>query len=333
MPSNGNGSGNGSDSRQRSNNHLDYYELASYGSFGIGSEAVSEADVFSDKLDLFANLPIEKQMENFRESKIYPVAGLNDTGPYNFHLPAMNSYFLDAGSIRLEGEVAIFERAGDGTEKKLTAANNNLVPINMLPAALFNSIEVSINGLMVSFISSPISNYKAYLETILSYNKLAADTHLAGCRFLMDEPGKFDARTSTASPNAAKRMAWFANSNSVDFSMPLASDILRVDKYFMDRVALDIKLSRAPDEFLITQPADDNKKYFVKIEKLSLSVRHIGLNSTLVESINKSLDSGKRAKYPLIRTVLKTRVIQKGESHTPIVDLFTGKETKLSVCL
>ena len=191
--------------------------------------------------------------------------------------------------------------------------------------ALWNNIEVSINGLMVSFVSSPIANYKAYMETILSYNELAAKTHLIGSRFLMDEPGDFAKTVATANSNQAKRMEWFEKSNSVDFSFPLASDILRIDKYFMDRLALDIKLSRASDEFLIVQGTDDTKQYFVKIEKLSLVVRHIGLHSDFVEHINKQLDQGKRARYPLMRTVLKSRIIQRGESYTPIVDIFSGR--------
>ena len=91
---------------------------------------------------------------------------------------------------------------------------------------------------MVSFVSSPIAHYKTYMETILSYNELAAKTHLSGMRFLMDDVGDFGNTKPTADKNQDKRLKWFAGSNSVDFSMPLASDILRIDKYFMDRVAL-----------------------------------------------------------------------------------------------
>ena len=178
---------------------------------------------------------------------------------------------------------------------------------------------------MVSFVSSPIANYKAYMETIMSYNELAAKTHLLGSRFLMDDAGKFSDKTPSDNSNQSRRLEWYEKSNVVDFSFPLASDILRIDKYFMDRVSLDIKLSRASDSFLITQADADTKKYFVKIEKLSMVVRYIGLDPQFVEYVNKQLDQGKRARYPLIRTVLKSRIIQKGESYTPIVDIFTGR--------
>ena len=360
---------------------MDAIEFGSFGSFGIGSEITTHSDVYSDKLDLFSIAPTEKQMLYFRESRVFPMAGVNNVGPFSFQIPAMSSYFLDAGSIKVEGEIAIYERSTDGTEKKIDEGAK-LIPVNMLPGessfqkvlqrsikrgarfqrpdgarrwnsrnqgptfqsihvhlfyihwqfhfccfsvALWNNIEVSINGLMVSFVSSPIANYKAYLETILSYNELAAKTHLIGSRFLMDEAGDFSKTAAKTGGNQEKRMKWFEKSNSVDFSFPLASDILRIDKYLMDRVALDIKLSRVSDEFLIVQDKTDTKNYFIKIEKLSLVVRHIGLDPQFVEYVNKQLDQGKRARYPLMRTVLKSRIIQKGESYTPIVDIFSGR--------
>ena len=304
---------------------LDVMEIGDgFGSFGIGPEVTTQADMLSDKMDLFSTTPVEGYMEHFRESRIYPIAGQNNLGPWGFHVPAMASLFLDASSMRLEGEVSIWERKSDGTEAMLTQ-DTNIIPINMLPVALFNNVEVSFNGLMVSFVSSPISNYKAYLETILSYNELSARTHLAGSRFKIDDVGKFGATTTSAKTNQEARLKWFAKSNAADFSIPLASDILRMDRYLMDRIALDIKLSRTNDQFLITQDKDDAKNYFVKVDKLVLVVRHIGLKQSYVEHVNKQLDSGKRARYPLVRTVLKSRVIATGESYTPIVDIFSGR--------
>ena len=110
-----------------------------------------------------------------------------------------------------------------------------------------------------------------------------------------------------------------SNTNKIGLCYFLCADVNT------DFHVADIKLSRSPDQFLITQDATDTKNYFVKIEKLSLVVRHIALKPDFVEHVNKSLDSGKRARYPLIRTVLKSRVIPQGESYTPIVDIFSGR--------
>lgn len=124
---------------------MDVLEIGSFGSFGIGPETTTQADLLSDKMDIFSVPPVEGYMEYFRESRIYPISGQNDMGPWGFRIPAMPSLFLDTGSIRLEGEVSIWERNTDGTESKL-ADDADLIPINMLPAALFNNVEVSLNG-------------------------------------------------------------------------------------------------------------------------------------------------------------------------------------------
>ena len=95
-------------------------------------EITTHSDVYSDKLDLFSIAPTEKQMLYFRESRVFPMAGVNNVGPFSFQIPAMSSYFLDAGSIKVEGEIAIYERSTDGTEKKIDEGAK-LIPVNMLP--------------------------------------------------------------------------------------------------------------------------------------------------------------------------------------------------------
>ena len=120
------GSGNGNGKRRRVD--MDVMEIGSFGTFGIGPEITTSADVYSDKLDLFSSVPTEGQMEYFRESRIFPVAGLTDDGPYQFHVPALSSYFLDTGSARLEGQVAIYERKADGSVGRLEA-DTKIIPV------------------------------------------------------------------------------------------------------------------------------------------------------------------------------------------------------------
>jgi len=144
MASNGNGNGNGH-TKKRKADEMDIVEFGSYGSFGIGPEVTTQAEVYSDKLDLFSIAPTEKQMKSFRETRYFPTAGLTQDGPYTFSIPGMSSYFLDAGSIYCEGQVSIFKRNDDGTVTPLVAVDK-VLPCNMLPVSLFNNVEVSING-------------------------------------------------------------------------------------------------------------------------------------------------------------------------------------------
>ena len=79
----------------------------------------------------------------------YSVAGLTQDGPWQFHVPAMSSLFVDLPSIRLEGSVRLLRRKADGTEEAVDT-DKKIIPCNLLPASIFNQIDVSFNGLMES---------------------------------------------------------------------------------------------------------------------------------------------------------------------------------------
>ena len=187
----------------------------------------------------------------------------------------------------------------------------------------------------------------------------AEKSHLKASRFAMDGGnGKsFAAQTrAEAGKRAQARCDWFKLSNRVDFSTPLNSDILKIDRYLPDRTSLTITLSREKDDFLICKPRTNTRKYKVKIDKLSLTMRKIALKPDYVEWVNKKLgkrieifamltcalkfftallhiisnvykitDSGERARYPLTRTVVKHRNIPTGSSYVPITDIFSGR--------
>ena len=55
--SNGNG-GNGGGVKRR--HDLDVMEIATGGTFGVGPDVVTQAEVYSDKLDLFSKAPTER---------------------------------------------------------------------------------------------------------------------------------------------------------------------------------------------------------------------------------------------------------------------------------
>jgi hypothetical protein len=69
---------------------------------------------------------------------------LTSTGLYNFRIPSENGLMIDTATIRLEGTLQLMKVQTDGTEVKMTALDNALL-VNMFPAALFRSIEVSLN--------------------------------------------------------------------------------------------------------------------------------------------------------------------------------------------
>jgi hypothetical protein len=158
-----------------------------------------------------------------REAKYFPTGQLTSTGPYNFRIPSENGLMIDTATIRLEGMLKVVKVLANGTEQALTSADNVLL-VNMFPAALFRSIEVSLNGTMVSYVSSPAAHYRAMIESALSYGHDATATHLKASRFYLDEPDKFDKVVlSQLGDEATKRHGLTSLSKIVDFCTPLHS--------------------------------------------------------------------------------------------------------------
>lgn len=300
--------------------------LVDFGSQGMGVGALqqTESEYMASSLDLFQSPPTEDTMLYSRESKYHPTGTLTDSGPFNFHLPSENSLFVDTSSIRLEGSVQIKKRV-NGAVVDLVEADKVFL-CNYWPHALFRSIEVSLNGVMVSYISSPASHYRAMIETLLSYGEDASKTHLRASQWLIDQEGQYEQllpdQLTGVLPHC-KRAKMFAKSAIVPFCTPLHSDILRLDKLLVDRMSMDINLSRERDAFALM--TNDDTDYIIKIVDLSLHVRKIALAPTFVNEVNKRMDAGQRARYPLTRSVVKTRSIAKGSMYAPLNDLFSGR--------
>ena len=84
--------------------------------------------------------------------------------------------------------------AADGTNIAEVAA---IGPVNLLMYSLFSQIDVALNDKLVS----PSTNtyaYRAYLETLLNYEKEAKESQLTSVMWYKDTAGKVDERVVAA---------------------------------------------------------------------------------------------------------------------------------------
>lgn len=123
-------------------NDIDLLELGSSGSLSAGPLAKTEAQFMAGSLDLFEVAPMEEVMLWHRDAVYFPQGSLNDSGPYQFNIPAESSMMIDASSIRLEGRVQIQKIDDNGAVGKM-GDDKVAFLCNMWPHALFKSIEVS----------------------------------------------------------------------------------------------------------------------------------------------------------------------------------------------
>ena len=119
-------------------------------------------------------------------------------GPYIFKCSSGVNY-LHLAATRVSGTCSIVQ--ADGRQIRPGAAagvmhNRRVGPVNMLPHALWDTIDISINGTNVSSFSQAKYAYKAYLQTLMGYGSNAKRTTLkVGSHFEMDTANQFDNTT------------------------------------------------------------------------------------------------------------------------------------------
>jgi hypothetical protein len=69
----------------------------------------------------------------------------------------------------------------------------------------------------------------------------------------------------------------------------------------------------------------DKDEYKINILSLALHVKKIANKPAYVAAVNKKMDNGERSRFPLVRSVIKTRTIPKGSVFVTLNDVFSGR--------
>lgn len=121
-------------------------------------------------LDLFHVPPTDVSMSSYRMVPIQTyTTGIN---PIEFQIDAQEDY-IDLSRSYFEIELGLKKANGDNL-----AVAENLWPVNNLAHSLFKQINVRLNGTLMND-NLDHYHYKAYLETLLNYNREDGKTVLA----------------------------------------------------------------------------------------------------------------------------------------------------------
>lgn len=289
---------------------------------GVGSLVNEEHELATNSLDFFSMPPTESAQVVGRDHTIYMTTPLTDEGPYEFIVNNDSTDFIQLDHTYLIGEVEVVGKA-DGV--LLKAADKSTSIVNNFPQTLFKQIELYLNGVCVSDLSTPTYAYKAYLENHLSYGKDIKDTTLLARElYLKDTAGKegpvvADYVSTNADSGIGKR-AKYAH-QTICFNMKPHIDFLGSVKYLVPGVEMRLKLIRNSDSFSIMSKSDD---YKIKFKKLELKVRRIVLQPQYYEAVEKGL-TAEPAKYPIAMSKIKQYLINAGVVNAYIPQIIRGK--------
>lgn len=236
-------------------------------------------DSIADQFDYFSQIPLESAQIGCADNYFRPMTGVNSSGPFVFNIESHADSFLKLSSIYLYAKYKVVK--ADGTD---LAADDDVSLVNNFANSMWRQCQISLNNNEWNGANAVMSNYKSYLETILSYEDSARDTHLKSGIFCMDTPGKFD--THATNTGYIKRKAFIAESKPFDCVCPLTHDFLRSKNHLMPGQTLTITLNRASDEFvLLTGSAN---KFKVEILDLRLYAERIQVAPEVIDKVMKN---------------------------------------------
>lgn len=197
---------------------------------------------------------------------------------------------------------------GDGSP---ITENDNVGPVNLLFSSMFQSVEVTMQGKLITSTTSHYP-YKAMIQTLLSYGSEAKESQLTSQMWIKDRPGFL----ADVDPNGGyntglvQRSLYFKESKTVDMEGPLYHDLFNIDRYILNQVAVNVKLTRSNPEFCL-MTNQENPKYQLIIEECILKAAKIQVNPSVIFGHSEILKTVS-AKYSFTKTEVKQITIPSG---------------------
>src|SRR5258705_9572039 len=157
------------------------------------------------ELDIFSLPPTQTSIEHGSWVHFKPIATISNAGPIEFVVPGAGDYYMDLAHTQLHLTVKILNNDGSNL-----AADASVGPVNNWMHSLFGQVDVFLNQKLVT----PAANtypYKAYMQTLLSYEAYAKESHLGSALWFSDTAGHFESRAD-ANRGYTRRAAYTATS-------------------------------------------------------------------------------------------------------------------------
>jgi len=300
-----------------------------------GGLAFTENDVASHATDCFRPIAQEVSMLSSNTVQIRPVS-MNQSGPWDFKILQKGEQYIQGNHTRCYMKLAV--TAADGSN--ITNAEGVGV-VNMLPHSLIKTIELEIGGKTIPELQNTHANYKAYLETLLSYSEEAKVGHLNTAMFRQDTATHFEdfaySLTDTSDTKNAgfkKRRKWIAESKKFEVMFPLHCDFLNCDRLLPPGIDLTVKLTRESDDFVLMVPPTvtsasgattaNTKKYKIEIEDIKLYVRYITVAENIFNNHRTQIQTSPML-LPIKKTEFVTHNAGSGTTNILLDNLFLNK--------
>jgi len=239
---------------------------------------------------------VEEEQESRMDGFVTPVGGLSSSGIYEFTLQPQGLSYLMLGNLALYAKCQIVNEDGSNLDD-----NDVVAPITGLGTTMWENVECIINDVTSSESSSSNMHYKSYVETLLSFENDAKDTHLKTQLFYNDTPRAYEDFSATGANAGFKtRYDLVKNSRVFDLYSPVHSDFTKSTKHLAPGNRLTLRFFKARDAFLLNSAVKENgsaKQYKLKVMDLRLYYTRITLRPDVKPPAIE--------RYPVNKTIVK----------------------------
>lgn len=266
------------------------------------------------ELDLFSLPPTQTSIEGGQWVHYKPLSSITDESPIEFVVPGHGDEYLDLSQTLICVKVRILKT----NNEPLDAACDKVGPVNYFLHSMFSQVEVYFNQKLVSANGNTYA-YRAFIETLLSYDLAAKETHLSSALWETDTAGQMD-KTEDENKGLKERRKYFAASRPVDMMGYIHGDVFHQGKYLLNGVELKIKFVRSRDSFSLMSKSE----FKINVMEASLMVRRVKINPSVLIEHAKMLEYC-TAKYPITRVEVKAFTIPSDVLGKTIDNVYLGQ--------
>jgi len=274
----------------------------------------------STEFDYFQSEVIQAAVLNEFDRDYSPISALQEGTPIEFNIKGTDRQYLDLNKSRVEikGKLLL----ADGTD---LAADAAVGVSNSFLHSLFSSVETEIQGVQVGD-NNTLYPYRAFIETLLSTNKLIGKTRLKTIAWERDtDEHEVDFRREVAGLNTGfkSRSTPFDLSHQVTLIGRLHSDMFHQPLDIPSNLDLKIRLLPNRAAFYIKKPAANATNYKFSITKARLLIRTKEINPSVIMAHETTLQKH-NFRIPFTKVSLKRLTIPAGVTNIEYDNVFTG---------
>ena len=277
------------------------------------SKHAASTECLRSELELFTLPNFQSQLTSWKYIDFFPVTSLNHSGPLEFVIQGNASHYFDLNESLLLFESSILNEDGSIIEKTTTATdehfkNQIVAPINNFHSSHFKSIEIYLNGVLISQTDN-LYAYKAFFQKLLGYDLQTKETVLEMGQFyndsgILNEMTTNDcALASSKNKGLTKRFAISANSKTFSSLGKIHSELFLQPKFIPAKHEIRVKFHRSDPAFSLI--AKDDLKYTVSIKKAILRVKQYEVPPHVLEPHAILLDKKHNMKFPVRHVEMK----------------------------